>query len=322
MHRQFREYLDTAEGHSEFIIVVFVDIRGFSAFSKRHESPDTAMYIKRVYKRLIDDYFNTASFYKSTGDGLLITIPYKETTLKEVASDTIKSCLRCYEEFAHICADDPMINFDVPSRIGIGISRGTACCLKSNDRILDYTGHILNMASRLTGLARPAGIVIDGDFKIEDLFDVEDQELFEKREAFLRSISEESPKTVYVMKDVVDIPPEYLQPLRRDKWDSIEQEKTIKQWKKYSPRYFITLENYLRRPNAIEVTLIYPPNIGGKIDSSIVKYHNFKYFEYREKAGQPEVLIYIDKMIEYLKSEAISQNRKVRLRIKYVPKIV
>ena len=45
MHRKFRESLDTAEGHSEFIIVVVVDIRGFSAFSKRHESPDTAMYI-------------------------------------------------------------------------------------------------------------------------------------------------------------------------------------------------------------------------------------------------------------------------------------
>lgn len=321
MHRKFRESLDTAEGHSEFIIVVVVDIRGFSAFSKRHESPDTAMYIKRVYMRLIDDYFTTASFYKSTGDGLLVTIPYTESTLKEVASNTIKSCLSCYEEFGHICDNDPMINFDVPSKIGIGIARGTACCLKSDGLILDYSGHILNLASRLMNLARPSGIVIDGDFVIE-LLDEEDQALFEEKEAYLRSIAEESPKTVYILKEAVDIPPEYLQPLKIEQWESIEQERTIREWKAFAPFYLIELKNSLRRSGAIKVTVTYPTKVRGTFDSGVVAEYAFEDFEYKEVAGQPRVRINTDKMLEYPKAEKIPSNKKVKLRIDYLPKII
>ncbi len=321
MHRKFRESLDTAEGHSEFIIVVVVDIRGFSAFSKRHESPDTAMYIKRVYMRLIDDYFTTSSFYKSTGDGLLVTIPYGESTLKEVASNTIKSCLSCYEEFGHICDNDPMINFDVPSKIGIGIARGTACCLKSDDLILDYSGHILNLASRLMNLARPSGIVIDGDFVIELLND-EDQALFEEKEAYLRSIAEESPKTVYILKDAVDVPSEYLQPLKLEQWESIEKKWAIREWKRLARYFRIDLKNYLRRPDAIKLSITYPKKVGGKFDSGVVTEHAFKDFEYKEVAGQPRVRIDIDKMLEYLKAEKIPLNKEVKLRIDYLPKII
>ncbi len=322
MHRKFRESLDTAEGHSEFIIVVVVDIRGFSAFSKRHESPDTAMYIKRVYMRLIDDYFTTASFYKSTGDGLLVTIPYGESTLKEVASNTIKSCLSCYGEFEHICDNDPMINFDVPSKIGIGIARGTACCLKSDGLILDYSGHILNLASRLMNLARPSGIVIDGDFVIE-LLDEEDQALFEEKEAYLRSIAEESPKTVYILKETVDIPSEYLQPLKIEQWESIEQERTIREWKAFAPSYLIDdLKNCLRRSGAIKVTVTYPKKVRGKFDTGVVTHHDFKDFKYEEVAGQPRVRINMDKMLEILKRRKIPSSKKVELRIVYLPKIV
>ena len=57
MHTQFRGHLENAKGQSEFIIAVNLDIRGFSSFSKNVESPDVAMYIKRIYMKLIDNYF-------------------------------------------------------------------------------------------------------------------------------------------------------------------------------------------------------------------------------------------------------------------------
>jgi len=321
MHRKFRESLDAAEGHSEYIIAVVVDIRGFSEFSKKHESPDTAMYIKKVYMRLIDDYFTTASFYKSTGDGLLVTFPYTESTLKEVASNTVKFCLRCYKEFGHVCDNDPMINFDIPGRVGIGIARGPACCLKSNDLILDYAGHILNLASRLMNLARPSGIVIDGDFTIELLND-EDRELFEESKAYLRGIAEESPKTLYTLKGVVNIPSEYLQPFKLEQWVSIKQEWTIKEWQAVTSFFRVDLENYLRRPGAIRVTVIYPKKVRGKLNSGLTIYHDFEAFKYREIAGQPSVRINIDEMLKYLKSEKIQSNKKVTLKIDYLPRIV
>ena len=125
MHRLFRKALDDATGVSHFIIAVIIDIRGFSALSQIRESPDTAMFIKRVYMKMIDSYFGFASFYKSTGDGLLLTIPFNKINLKEMFQTTVASCMACHSEFGNTCKNDPMIYFKVPDKIGIGTARGT-----------------------------------------------------------------------------------------------------------------------------------------------------------------------------------------------------
>lgn len=75
MHTEFRKLLDDVTGVSEFVLAVNIDIRGLSSFSMRVESPETAIYLKRVYTRIIEDYFPNASFFKPTGDGLLIIVP-------------------------------------------------------------------------------------------------------------------------------------------------------------------------------------------------------------------------------------------------------
>ncbi len=320
MHRIFREALDSAEGHSEFVMVIIVDVRGFSEFSKRQESPDAAMYIKRVYMKLIDDYFDGASFYKPTGDGLLVTIPYDESTLEKVASGTVESCLKCHAGFAHICDNDPMVNFDVPTGIGIGIARGTACRLESKDLILDYSGHILNLASRLMNIARPSGIVIDGDFIIE-LLDDRDQKRFEKKEVYIRSIAERSPKTVYVLKGAVDIPPEYLKPLEDEQWESIRMEKTVSHWKEIVPSYIISLKKPLRRPDAIRVTLTYPAKIKGKFVSTYNTESAFKHFKYEKRAGKPKLILDTSELVKHLRLEKLTSNLKVILEIDYLPDI-
>ena len=276
------------------------------------------MYIKRVCLELIDNYFGAASFYKPTGDGLLVTIPYTASTLKKVASDTVKSSLKCHEEFAHICDNDPMVNFDVPTGIGIGIARGTACCLKSKDLILDYSGHILNLASRLMNLARPAGIVIDGNFTI-GLLDNPDQKLFEKKGVYIRSIAEERPKTVHILKGAVDIPVEYLQPLTGERWELITKKKTFKEWKELSrpPFYRIKLKKGLKRPDAIKVTIFSPAKTKGESNVGTRRYHLFTHFNYERIAGDPNVTVNLDKMVEYLKSLKITLNTEVELRIDY-----
>ena len=79
-----RDLLAEAQGKSEYVITVVADVRGFSTFSKQHESTDIAMFIKRFYMRLIDDYFSKAGFFKTKGDGLLMTFPYSESNLREV----------------------------------------------------------------------------------------------------------------------------------------------------------------------------------------------------------------------------------------------
>ena len=69
------------------------------------------------------------------------------------------------DDFPTMFTDDPMINFATPTNLGFGIARGTACCLFSGKRILDYSGQLLNLAARLNDLARPKGLVIDGAYQ-------------------------------------------------------------------------------------------------------------------------------------------------------------
>jgi hypothetical protein len=96
---QLRKKLEHAEGRSEFIISIICDIRGFSSFSTHHESPDTAMFIKRFYLKLLNEYFKEAAFAKPTGDGLLLVFRYSEQDLHQVSEKVITTCFKVIDEF-------------------------------------------------------------------------------------------------------------------------------------------------------------------------------------------------------------------------------
>ena len=49
----------------------------------------------------------------------------------------------------------------------IGISRGTVCRLVSKGKTLDYSGRVVNLASRLMDDARPSGVVFDASVGID-----------------------------------------------------------------------------------------------------------------------------------------------------------
>lgn len=217
MHKEFKKLLKSAEGSSEQIISIFADIRGFSNFSQVTESPDTAMFVKRAFLNILDSYFSYAKYFKSTGDGLLIIVPFSERNLSNVCNKVIVSAQECHSNFDSICAGDPMINFSAPNKIGFGIARGTACCLRSRGKILDYSGRLLNLSSRLMNLARPSGIVIDGDFKIE-LLNAESRSKFENGIAYLRGIAEDEPRRVHILKGTVSLPYESQSPIRGASW--------------------------------------------------------------------------------------------------------
>lgn len=321
MYENFREALNDAVGQSEFVIVVILDIRGFSEFSTRRESPDTAMYIKRVYMKLIDEYFPSAKFYKPTGDGMLIVFPYDEKTLPDKSREIIQSCLRCYREFADICREDPMINFDVPRSIGIGIARGTTCCLKSGDTILDYSGHLLNLAARLMGIARPSGIVIDGAFGI-DLLSKDDCDLFVKAQAYLRSIAEDTPVDIYVLKDVVNIPPENVQPLAEERWEKKEIKFTVQEFLAFaSAGYRVHLSAPLKRPDAFEVDCVHTHLADGKESGQHETVNQLHKAEYKLIAGEPIIRVNVDEIKEYLKAQRAPLDMKFEINVAYVPRI-
>jgi class 3 adenylate cyclase len=214
MHRDLRKLLATARGESHFVVVVFLDVRGFSSFAAIAESAASALYLQRAYLRILDHYFENADFFKPTGDGLLILKKYEPETLDTVVRECVADAVRLVDEFGSICESDPMVNFDVPSEVGIGMSRGPATALISKKKVLDYSGRPLNLASRLMDLARPSGVVFDRSLGIE-LLTPEIAKEFSEEQAYIKGLAEEEPVAVWALKNRTVIPEFNRRPLNR-----------------------------------------------------------------------------------------------------------
>jgi len=316
MHREFLKLLEKATGVSEHIIAVILDIRGFTPFCQSVESLDVATYVKKVYFRIINDYFKNASYYKPTGDGLIITIPYTEENLKEVTNLTMNSCLGLLRVFGSLCADDHMINFPTPQKIGIGLTRGSACCIKSEDKILDYSGRVLNLASRLMDLARPSGIVFDDTFRI-DLLSDKIKDLFSQETVYVRGIAEEHPIKVYYTKDYTLISDSYKQPLKVPKWKTQKITYPLKTLKTM-PKIFVS---YLdKRPldeNRIKVRVAHD-------DLHIEEFETFYTYSIDDdeisfecRAKNYCVLINVHDIAENLEKTGVTEDMEIRIEIDY-----
>lgn len=212
MHREFRELLHSAEGQSRRVVVVFLDVRGFSSFAGIAESTDTAEFLKTVYIKVLDEYFPDAEFFKPTGDGLLILLDYTRENLRDKVRSAVSRSLDIVEGFDRFCEDDEMVNFDVPTQLGVGLARGSATSLTADGKVLDYSGRPLNLASRLMDLARPSGIVFDKRFG-HALLDDETRARFIEDTAFVKGIAESKPMELYRLDGYTEIPEYSKRPL-------------------------------------------------------------------------------------------------------------
>lgn len=320
MHRLFRNALERATGESKSVIVVIADVRGFSAFSMRYESPDTAMFIKRVYMKLIDSYFSSASFYKPTGDGLVLTFPFRESTLRKVSQTVIAGCIACHSEFGSVCSGDPMINFEVPGKIGIGVARGTACRLVSGNKTLDYSGRLLNLTSRLTDLARPSGIVVDGAFDISLLTD-EQQAIFEEDNSiYLRGIAEDKPTQIYYIPEFTVIPKYNKQPIASKKWKVQTNVKSCSDILKIGSPFRYSLESEPISRDDIEVIITHPKKIGGEFRPEYQGIPKFYAFKYELAMGKPVLWVDFPKLARLLKKEQVEEDMLIIISIGYAEK--
>lgn len=158
MHKGLKEMLNRVHGESQHVIAISIDVRDFSRFSQSQDSVDVALFISKFYLQLIERYQAVIEdfFFKPTGDGLMICIPYDEDTLKDRFSKVIQISLDCHQDFRTMFDDLNVINFETPSLLGIGIARGSACAIVANDDdsqyTIDYSGHKLNLAARLQDL--------------------------------------------------------------------------------------------------------------------------------------------------------------------------
>jgi len=312
---QLRKKLELAQGRSEFVISVVCDIRGFSSFSATHESPDTAMFIKRFYLKLLGEYFAKAAFAKLTGDGLLLIFRYTEKTLPEVSDYVLSMCFKVVDDFPAMFKNDPMINFSTPARVGFGISRGPSCCLFSGRTILDYSGQLLNLAARLNDFARPKGIVIAGSY----LFDVIPKSLrskFKAAQAYVRGIAEERPIDVFYSSPDVTLPAYALHPITVLNWEAVSKSLTVAELKKLGGYFLIDLPKEPVSPDKTKMQLMWPnPKL-----PDYTRYHGYQHYEYFKDSLGHHLKFQLDPARAIVSSEGLTKNTKILFHFQFVPK--
>ncbi len=317
MHTIFRDSLPDAIGESKFVIVINVDVRGFSAFSKIVDSAQSALYIKKIFIKLITEYFNDASYYKSTGDGLIVIYDIDEKKLREVSEKVIKNAIEIVNNFSSLCLNEAMINFDVPKKCGIGISRGPATCLRSDDKILDYSGDTLNVASRLMDCARPEGIIFDKKFGI-DLLPTELKDAFQYDEIYLKGVSERRPLGIFHLKGKTEINKALKRPVNNLIWE--EQSMTLKlsEIKLLTGDFIIPITYKAYDPSNIKIIISHPTIKEGKLIKGYLTTFYFTHFLYEIEANAPEITINFTKLLDELSIiEGIKNTTKIVIKIIY-----
>ena len=288
-----RERLENATGQPEHVIAVNLDIRGFSSFCERNESTNVVRYIREACKNLIDRYFPQAPFIKMTGDGLLIVSPCEKGKLDEDANYALNACQKVHQSFPSL-VDDPMVNIKKPQKIGIGLSRGAAFRIVANGETLDYSGRVLNLASRLMNLARPSGIVFDREFLTGITAPSDLEKTFSKSKVWLWGIAESDPIEIYYSKAYgTSIPAMYKKRLDLRKWTTEKLSmsfKSIESYEKSDLLIGLVMDKEPLDASEIMVKVRYPPDIASKWSTKeIVLLAEF--FEYIFEGGEPKVTV-------------------------------
>lgn len=316
LHKLITKF-EQADGRSEFVIAVVVDIRDFSAFSRNHEAPDIAMFVKKFYATLLKSYFTEAVYAKPTGDGLIMLFKYSEKTLSKVSGHVILNCLKAVDDFPQMLAADPMLNYQIPDRIGFGVARGTAFCLYAGREIIDYSGQVLNLASRLNDFARPKGVVIDGSYLSDAIPENLRSEFLEDGCVYIRGIYESTPTKIYYSKSV-KIDESVKHPIAEVEWKKVEHKIKYSEINKMTfTNYMLDLNSEVLSPNNIQAKVIWPI----KKPKNHTKYCQLVNKKYCCDANGPQVELSVPEIRENLNGENLAGTAVITFEIQYVPRI-
>jgi adenylate cyclase len=170
---------DPLKSHRREITVVFLDLRGFTAFAEVAE-PEEVMGVLREYHqvagRMVLEYEGTLEHF--TGDG--ITILFNDPVpIPNPAERAVRMALAVRERIGRMAQDWAKRGYDLS--LGIGIAQGFATigAIGFEGR-WDYSaiGTVTNLASRLCGEAPGDQILISQKVYagVETLIEVEPQE--------------------------------------------------------------------------------------------------------------------------------------------------
>jgi class 3 adenylate cyclase len=159
---------DILEPHRREITAVFLDLRGFTAFTDRAD-PEEVLELLRAYHhtlgRTVDDFGGTLEHF--AGDGVMIFFndPFP---VDRPAERAVRMALALQEAFVPIARAWERLGHEVG--LGIGVAQGFATLgvIGSEER-WEYAaiGNVPNLAARLCGEARAGEILLDGQAERE-----------------------------------------------------------------------------------------------------------------------------------------------------------
>jgi class 3 adenylate cyclase len=151
---------DLLKTHRREVVVVFLDLRGFTAFTDGSE-PEEVMAVLGEYHRVMGQLImaHEGTLERFAGDGLMIFFndPIK---LENPTANAVKMALEMQEKFAPLRAAWKKRGFDLDLAIGIAQGYATLGAIGFEGR-WDYAciGSVTNLAARLCGDAKGGQIL-------------------------------------------------------------------------------------------------------------------------------------------------------------------
>jgi hypothetical protein len=248
---------------------------------------ETALYLRRVYATILDGYFDGFSFFKPTGDGLLLVIPFDptEADLARTTKAVVADALRLVRDFPTLVDGDKLIKFPSPKAIGIGIAAGSVSRISAEDITLDYTGRPLNVASRLMDLARPAGVVLDGTLDFDALAPTVRQQ-FAADHVYLKGVADTDGVEILYTAELTRIPDRYRNPLTGQRLH-VQSETMTMSAAKRRRSWNHRLEFEPADRTQLEAFYIYSPYRNGEVDTSVERSVEITTGRYLLDRGKP-----------------------------------
>lgn len=142
-------------------LIIFNDIRGFTAWSDHHEVASNLGSFIEGFDALLTEHFPSDHFkVKSTGDGAMIVKvldpQLRGDGIRDLLADALQRILAFETGFDSHCVDfSEVVGQPAQLRVGWGITRGQAWQVGE-----DFFSANVNKASRICDAARPSGIAV------------------------------------------------------------------------------------------------------------------------------------------------------------------
>jgi len=167
---------DPLKSHRRDVTVVFLDLRGFTAFAETSE-PEEVMGVLREYHAEMGMLILTheGTLERFTGDGIMVFFN-DPVPLPNPAERAVRMALEMRERIAELTLKWRKLGYDLDFGIGIAQGYATIGAIGFEGR-WDYgaIGTVTNLAARLCGEARPGQVLVSQRVlaAVEDLVDVE-----------------------------------------------------------------------------------------------------------------------------------------------------